>query len=160
MVQGKGNVLGKAYAKEARQIKELIDHYARQNKMLPRSLSEIYEHIRDFMVYRKNNEVIGCCALYVTWEDLAEIKSLAVHPDYVRKGLGSKLMRRCLAEAKEMKIPRIFTLTVSPEFFIKQGFKSIPKSKLPIKIWGECVHCDKYPDCDERALIYKTGFKR
>jgi amino-acid N-acetyltransferase len=140
---------------DAEQIKTLIDFYASRGRMLPRSLSEIFEHIRDFFVFKDKNLVAGCCALHVSWSDLAEIRSLAVDPRYANKGIGSSLVSACIGEAKNIGINKVFTLTYEPEFFEKQGFKKVPKSQLPKKIWGECIHCSKYPNCDEEALVYK-----
>jgi amino-acid N-acetyltransferase len=144
----------KASLKDAKKIKRLIDFYAAKEKLIARPLSEIYEHIRDFFVFRDGGKVIGCCALYITWGDLAEIKALAVDPKYVKKGIGSKLVRECINDAGSMGIAKMFTLTMAPEFFRKQGFKPIKKSELPKKIWGECLRCSRYPDCDEDALIF------
>jgi amino-acid N-acetyltransferase len=140
---------------DGEQIKTLIDFYASKDKMLARSLSEIYEHIRDFYVYKDKKVIAGCCALHVSWSDLAEIRSLAVDPRYASKGIGSALVASCLEEAKKMDAKRVFTLTNEPDFFEKQGFKRIQKTELPMKIWGECIYCNKYPNCDEEALVYK-----
>ena len=144
----------KASLKDAKRIKKMIDFYVDKEKLLPRPLSEIYEHIRDFVVFREDGKVFGCCALYITWADLAEIKALALDPKYVKKGIGSKLVAACIKDANSMDIAKIFTLTMAPEFFKKQGFKPIKKSELPKKIWGECLACSKYPDCNEDAFIF------
>ena len=145
----------RASLEDAGQIKTLIDFYAGKNKMLPRSLSEIYEHIRDFFVSRDKKLLVGCCALHVSWSDLVEIRSLAVDPRYANHGIGTAFVTSCIAEAKKLGVKRVFTLTNEPEFFEKQGFVRVPKSELPMKIWGECIHCKKYPDCDEEALVFK-----
>jgi len=137
------------------QIKTLIDFYAAKDKMIPRSLSEIYEYIRDFLVFRDKKLVVGCCALHVSWSDLAEIRSLAVDPRYANRGIGTALVSACITEAKQLGVKRVFTLTNEPEFFEKRGFVRVPKSELPMKIWGECIHCNKYPECDEEALVFK-----
>ncbi len=150
------DTIRKARPSDASHIRKLIEYYASRDQMLARSLSYIYEHIRDFTVYVRGGKIIGCCALYVTWRDLAEIKSLAVDPNYVKQGIGSKLLKACLNEAKALGVPRVFTLTVAPVFFTKNGFKKTPKNRLPMKIWGECINCNKYPECDETALIYNT----
>ncbi|MBM3308758.1 MAG: N-acetyltransferase [Crenarchaeota archaeon] len=144
----------RASLKDVEQIKTLIDFYASRDKMLPRSLSEIYEHIRDFFVCRDKKLVAGCCALHVSWGDLAEIRSLAVDPRYANKGIGSALITACIEDAKKIGVKKVFTLTNEAEFFEKQGFKRVKKSELPMKIWGECIHCKKYPNCDEEALTF------
>ncbi|MBN1369405.1 MAG: N-acetyltransferase [Dehalococcoidaceae bacterium] len=144
----------KANIQDAARIHRMINDFASQGKMLPRSLSEIYENIRDFYVIRQNNMVIACGALHVIWEDLAEVKSLAVTQDHQKRGWGEKLVGKCLEEAALLGIPRVFCLTYTPDFFSKCGFKKVPKEQLPQKIWGECFKCPKFPDCDETALTY------
>lgn len=146
----------KAAPPDVEEIKSLIDIHARKNKMLARSLSYLYDNIRDYFVVRENSHIVGCCALHITWKDLGEIKSLAVHPDHMSKGVGAALLEATFKEAKNMGIPRLFTLTLEPEYFLKHGFKVVPRDKLPMKIWGECINCPKYPDCDETALEYRV----
>jgi len=146
--------VGKAGVADVPRIKELIDVHAKRDEMLARSLSEIYEHLRAFFVAREGRKVVGCCALYISWKDLAEVKSLAVDPKLKGKGIGKALVEAALAEAKDLKIPRVFTLTTKPTFFKKLKFKAVDKDELPMKIWGECVRCSKYAECDETALVY------
>ena len=147
-------MIRKAKTREAKKIKELIDYYARKNEMLPRSLNEIYENLRDYWVWVEKRHIIGCAALHVNWVDLGEVKSLAVSRYYMRRGIGSALVKKCLEEAKSLGLKRIFVLTFNPKFFKKHGFKSIAKKELPGKIWSECVRCVKFPNCNEVALIY------
>jgi amino-acid N-acetyltransferase len=147
-------VIRKALPREAERIRELVDYYARQDEMLPLSMGEVYERLRDFNVCVKNEKIIGCCALHISWEDLAEIRSLAVEKEHKGKGIGSKLVKECLTEAKKLGLPKVFTLTNKPDYFKKLGFKKISKDKLPMKVWGECIHCNKYTRCDEEALIH------
>jgi amino-acid N-acetyltransferase len=144
----------KARISDVNQIHKLVNHFATNGKMLPRSLSEIYENIRDYFVVRENSEVIACVALHINWEDLAEIKSIAVIEEHQRHGVGEKLVEACLNEAKEIGIPSVFCLTYVPDFFAKCGFELVDKKELPHKVWGECYRCPKFPDCDESALIY------
>ena len=99
--------------------------------MLPRSLNELYESIRDFFVYTEGKNIYGCCALHIDWEDLSEIKSLAVVKSKNGKGIGSKLLDECLKEAKKLKLKKVFALTYVPEFFGTFGFKIIDKKELP-----------------------------
>ena len=122
--------------------------------MLPRALSQIYENIRDYLVIRQGERVIACAALHVSWEDLAEVKSVAVAEDSHQQGIGAQLVEACLEEAKELGIPTVFCLTYQPAFFEKCGFCQVDKMELPRKVWGECYRCPKFPDCDEVALIY------
>jgi len=146
--------LEKARIKDVTQMHRLINHFADKGEMLARSLSELYENIRDYFVVRQDERVIACAALRVSWSDLAEIKSLAVAEDSQRKGIGDRLIEACLEEAKKLGIPTVFCLTYKPAFFEKRGFSQIDKMELPRKIWTECYRCPKFPDCDEVALIH------
>ncbi len=123
--------------------------------MLPRSLNELYESMRDFWVAEENNKVVGCCALHISWDDLAEIKSLAVAKNRQGKGIARELVLACLDEAKKMGARRIFALTYKPDYFKKFGFRRIKNADLPHKIWAECINCCKFPDCQEIALLKK-----
>jgi len=150
---------GKARISDVPQMHKLINYFADKGDMLARSLSEIYENIRDYFVVRQGERVIACVALHISWSDLAEIKSLAVTEDSQRKGIGDQLIEACLREAKELGISTVFCLTYKPAFFEKFGFSQVDKAELPHKVWGECYRCPKFPDCDEVALIYhlETG---
>jgi len=146
-------MIRKAKIRDIKQIQELIGCFARLDVMLPRSLNELYENIRDFWVYEEKGKVVGCAALHISWDDLAEIKSLAVAKNKQGKGIGRDLAVACLAEAKVMGAKRIFVLTYKPEFFKKLGFKRIKQSALPHKIWAECINCSKFPNCREIPLL-------
>ena len=143
----------KAGIADIKQIQVLINAFARQDLMLPRSLNELYENIRDFWVAEENKKIIGCCALHISWDDLAEIKSLAVSKNRQRRGIGNELVLACLGEAREIGAKRLFALTYKPEFFRRFGFKRVRNSQLPHKIWAECINCCKFPDCQEIALL-------
>lgn len=143
----------KARISDAIQIQQLVNSFAEKGEMLARPLSEIYENIRDFFVIRDGERVIACVALHVNWADLAEIKSMAVAEDYQRKGLGNRIVKTCLKEAKELGIPTVFCLTYKPEFFDTLGFAQVEKMTLPHKVWNECYRCPKFPDCDEVAMV-------
>ncbi len=149
------NPVEKGKIKDVPQMQQLINYFADKGEMLARSLSEIYENIRDYFVVRQGERVIACVALHVSWSDLAEIKSLTVAEDYQKQGIGDQLVEACLKEAKELGIPTIFCLTYKPAFFEKTGFLQVDKAKLPHKVWGECYRCPKFPNCDEVALIYQ-----
>lgn len=146
-------MIRKAAIGDLKRIQELINFYAKQDKMLPRSLNELYENIRDYFVYEDGGEIVGCCALHITWEDLAEIKSLAVEETRQKQKIGSALVKTAFEDARKLKVKRVFALTYVPEFFEKFGFKRIEHSKLPHKIWSECIKCVKFPDCQEIALV-------
>lgn len=144
----------KARISDALQIQQLVNSFAEKGEMLARPLSEIYENIRDFFVIRDGERVIACVALHVNWADLAEIKSVAVAEDCQRKGLGNRLIKTCLKEAKELGIPTVFCLTYKPEFFGTLGFAQVEKMTLPHKVWNECYRCPKFPNCDEVSMVY------
>ena len=144
----------KAKIGDVPQIQHLVNSFANKGEMLPRPLSEIYENIRDYFVVRKGDQIVACVALHVSWADLAEIKSLAVDHHIQRKGLGAQLVSACVKEAEFLEIPIIFCLTYKPVFFGKQGFVEVDKMKLPKKVWTECFHCPKFPDCGETAMFY------
>ena len=146
-------MIRKARLDDVKEIQKLIKQYATKGGILPRSLSELYDHLRDFFVYTKNRKVIGICALHLSWEDLAEIRSLAVKEEDRKKGLGAKLVKACLDESKSLGVRRVFALTYEPVFFERLGFKRVDKTILPHKIWTDCLKCVKFPDCDEIALV-------
>jgi len=127
--------------------------YASQWDMLSRSLSELYESLRDFYVYADDGTLLGTAALHIVWDDLAEVRSVAVAEEAGRKGIGSQLVLACISEARQIGLKRIFCLTYKPDFFAKLGFRLVDKSELPQKVWGDCIKCVKFPDCDENAMI-------
>ena len=146
-------MLRKATIKDVKAMQDLIGSFASRGQMLPKSLSELYDQIRDFFVYEEDGAVVGTCALHVSWDDLAEIRSLAVQERHWGRGVGESLVRACIDESKELGIKRIFALTYRSEFFEKLGFVQIDKSTLPHKIWADCLKCAKFPDCDETAVL-------
>lgn len=142
---------------DVKSIHILLNHFAAKSLLLGRSISSLYDHLRDFIVYCDNDgRVIGVCALHITWENLAEIRSLAVLEEFQTRGIGAQLVAACLAEARELGIAQIFTLTYQAGFFRKQGFADVDKRDLPHKIWSDCINCHKFPDCDEDALLYRV----
>jgi len=143
----------KAKISDLKQAQKLVNDYAKIEQMIPRSLNELYETVRDFVVCEFNGNVCGVCALHIMWEDLAEIRSLAVENKHQKKGIGRNLVKQCLKEAKALGIKKVFALTYQPEFFKKLGFADIDKASLPQKIWGDCVRCPRFPECDEHAVI-------
>lgn len=143
----------KATIKDVRNIQSLINAFAKKDLMLPRSLNEIYENIRDFYVCVEDDRIIAVSALHILWEDIAEIKSVVVSNEHQRKGIGKKLIKKCLKEATVLGLKNVFALTYKPDFFISLGFKEIDKNTLPQKIWGECLKCHKFPECDESAVL-------
>lgn len=146
----------KAVAGDIQAIHKILNHYAGQDLLLPRSLSELYDHLRDYFVLEtsdRGHSIHGVCGLGICWEDLSEIKSLAVSEDFHGKGYGKKLVESCLKEAHLLGLSNVFTLTYIPEFFLKLGFEEVEKSTLPHKIWTDCLKCPKFPNCEEVALV-------
>lgn len=144
--------LRQAMVRDVPQMQKLVNWWAKQGAMLPRSLHSLYEHIRDYTVAVENGRVIGCVSLHVSWEDLAEIRTLAVAADYHEKGIGRALVQEALQDAKRLGLTHIFVLTYVPGFFGTMGFQTVNKGDLPQKIWQDCVHCPHFPDCDETAM--------
>lgn len=135
-------------------IQELIRTFADRKLMIRRSLGELYESIREFLVATDDEgRIIGCVALHVFWEDLAELKCLAVAEDTQGHGVGRMLVDACWEEAQGLAIKTVFTLTYVADFFQKRGYHRIDKADLPHKIWNECVRCPLFPNCNEIALI-------
>lgn len=146
-------MIRKAKIKDIEQIHNLINYFAQKDLMLARSMNELYEHLRDFWVYEKDKKIIATSALHIAWEDLVEIKALTVDVNYQGKGIGTKLVETCVKEAKELGAKRVFALTYNTKFFSGLGFKVIEHTRLPHKIWAECIKCPKFPDCKEIAMI-------
>jgi amino-acid N-acetyltransferase len=156
-------VIRKAIIQDIKTIYKLLSHYGDQGSLLSRPLVELYEHLRDFFVVEGSSPkspIVGVCALGICWEDLAEIRSLAVAQDHQGKNYGSQLVEICLQEALSLGLKRVFTLTYEPDFFSKLGFKEIEKSTLPHKIWADCIRCAKFPDCDEIAMVIEPSNRR
>jgi amino-acid N-acetyltransferase len=142
-----------ATVKDASKIQHLVNHYASKGEMLTLSLNEIFERIFEFLVRDIDGEVVACCAIHPTWENLAEIRSLAVDESQAGRGIGKKLVLACIEKARLIGINRIFALTYQLEFFLNIGFMEIDKERLPQKIWTDCLKCVKFPNCDENAVI-------
>ena len=146
-------MIRKARITDIKPIQDLINLFAKQDLMLPRSLNELYENIRDFWVAEENKKIMGCAALHISWDDLAELKSVAVIKSRQNRGIGKELILTCLNEARQLGARKVFVLTYKPDYFKKFGFKRVKSSNLPHKIWAECINCCKFPNCQEIALL-------
>ena len=151
-----------AHMGDVKKIYKLLQYFADKDLLLGRSLSSLYDQLKDFSVYVVNDEdnpdqekLVGVCSLHICWENLAEIRSLAVTDEGQGKGVGRQLVAKALEEADSYGITKVFTLTYQPDFFRKIGFKDIDKSELPHKVWSDCIQCSKFPDCNEEALIWE-----
>ena len=143
----------KARLSDAPVIQALIEPFAERDEMLFRSLGEICEGIRDYLVAEADGEVLGCCALHVDTPELAEVKGLAVSEQAQGMGLGSAMVRACIEEAHELGLKQVYALTYRPGFFLRLGFSRTEKPTLPHKVWNECVRCRKFPICGEEAMV-------
>jgi amino-acid N-acetyltransferase len=142
-----------AHISDAKAIHSLVTYYAEFDRMLFRSLPDIYENLQTFKIAEEDGRVVGCCALQVIWSDLAELKSLAVDKDFAGRGIGKALVQAATEKAMQLGVPKIFALTLEPEFFKKLGFDQIDNDLLPMKVWRDCAKCSKQDSCDEIALI-------
>jgi amino-acid N-acetyltransferase len=146
-------MIRKARLSDVPQIVTLVDHYFRRGEVLPRSLEETYQSLRDWVVAEEDSQVVGCGSLLIMWADLAEIRSLVVASEFQGRGLGRQLLEWLVKEAKALGLPQIFTLTRQIGFFANLGFQETSRESLPRKIWKDCWNCARLNDCDEVAMI-------
>lgn len=145
--------LRRATVQDAKEIYNLITHFSKQGLLLQRTLSIIYDTIRDFHIVEVDNEIVGIAAMHVCWEDLGEIRSICVKEKHFFNGYGRELVNACISDAISLGLKKIFVLTYQQKFFEKLGFFVVNKKVLPAKVWGECINCPKFPDCDEIAMM-------
>ena len=148
-------MLRKARISDVAAIHRLVNSCAERGEMLPRSLAELYDNMRDYFVYADDGSdtIGGACALHICWENLAEVRSLCVVESLRRRGLGRELVKACMDEARDLGAEKLFVLTYRNDFFGRFGFREVEKTELPQKIWTDCVKCPKFPLCDEVAMI-------
>ena len=146
-------MLRRAKTKDVPQIVQLINHYAGKGEMLSRSQSQVFNVLRDYVVIEENGRLVGCGALHVIWNDIAEIRSLAIAPERVGQGWGERIVEYLVEDARGLELPRVFILTYKPDFFAKLKFEPVDKKDLPHKVWKDCLNCPKFPGCDEVAMI-------
>jgi amino-acid N-acetyltransferase len=146
-------VIRRATLADVEDMHRLINFFAGRELMLPKSRSQLYQNVRDFFVAEKDGQFAGCGALHILWGDLGEIRSLAVTEAFQGRGLGRLLANVLLHDAMMLKLPRVFALTYQREFFERLGFVEVDKGTMPQKVWGECMDCPKFPNCDEIAMV-------
>lgn len=146
-------ILRKANLLDAEEMMEIINHQAQMGLMLPRSRNMIYENIREFVLAEEEGKIVGVGGLHIMWHDLAEIRALAIAPDYQKQGIGKKIVEQLICEARELKCTDVFVLTYQPGFFQHLDFTIVEKEKMPTKVWKECINCVKFPNCDEVPLM-------
>jgi len=134
-------------------ICDIINYHAERGRMLHRSLEAVYERLRNFLVAGQDGGVLGCVAVEIAWASLAEIKSLAVSPDHLGKGIGNRLVADAITDARALGVSRLFVLTYEDDFFARHGFQTVDKGRLPTKVWSDCATCPKREACDEIAMI-------
>ncbi|MDA8120566.1 MAG: N-acetyltransferase [Gammaproteobacteria bacterium] len=138
-------------------IHHFLELYATKGNLLPRTMNEIYRHLRDFFVIEVDERVAAIGALEIFTEDLGEVRSLVVAEEYERRGLGRLMVQRIIAEARQLGLRRLMALTYVPTFFHKLGFVTVAMDTLPEKVWNVCVKCYKYNRCDETAVLLNLG---
>lgn len=146
----------KATIDDVDSMQKLILHFASEGLMLPRTEKSLYENLQGFTVAIADNRVVGAAGLHILWKDLAEIRSLAVAPGRQGQGVGRKLVEHLITDARNLGIPHVLSLTYQTHFFDKLGFVTVKKESLPHKIWKDCIHCKKFNQCDETAMLYYT----
>ncbi len=157
----------KAQVRDVQEILDLVNGYAAADIMLPRGPQYLYENIRDFIIasdYKvpvyammetreELHLIVACGSLHVLWDDIAEIRALAIHPDYQHLGLGKKLVNHLIDDARQLGIKRVYTFTLTEDFFRTVGFRRQKREELPAKMWGECSRCPKFFKCDEVGMV-------
>ena len=139
--------------RDVESIHKIVNAYAEQGLMLARSRNSIYETLRDFVLAEDQGEVVGVGALHLVWDELAEIRAMAISPDYAGKGIGYKIVQQLMEDARKLGVKTLLTLTYQPGFFAKSGFYEVPKEQLSQKVWKDCINCSKFPNCDEIAMV-------
>ena len=155
-VQAPGDLhIRKAGTPDVAEMHRIINHYAGQHLMLPKAHLQLFENLRDYTVAvsRGGGPVLGCGALHIYWEDLAEIRAVAVSPDVKQKGVGTRIVEGLLAEARQYGLAQVFVFTYVPEFFSRFGFIQVEHTTMPLKVFNECFHCPKFNTCDEIAMV-------
>jgi amino-acid N-acetyltransferase len=148
-------LIRRAYVGDVEQMAGLINNYASQGLMLPKTQAQLYNNLRDFIVADVDGTIVGCAGLKITWRDLAEIVSLAVAPSAQGRGLGRSLCLPLIKDARALGIPTVFALTYQVQFFAKLGFEIVEKNTLSQKVWQDCQFCSKQDCCDEVAMILR-----
>ncbi len=147
-------LIRKATIDDTSDMFKLINDYAEEGKLLHRTLGSIYEHLQCFYVAECNGAVIGTASLHILDKDLAEIRSLTVSSEFFGKGIGKRLVQTVIRETKTLGVQTLLSLTYQVDFFKKCGFRLVDKKQLPMaKVWKDCMHCSKFSNCDEHAMI-------
>ena len=143
----------KAGMRDIHRMLRLINSYAADGVMLPRTEFDMSENIRDFSVAYSGDRLVGCGALHFYTPTTAEVRSLAVDPEFKTHGIGRVIVEALEREAVENQLHAIFAFTYVPQFFRKLGFHEIERGELPLKAWKDCLRCPKFQACDEIAML-------
>ncbi|EJL47600.1 N-acetyltransferase [Brevibacillus agri] len=146
-----------AMMKDVDAMLEIINEYAQQGLMLPRTKLSVCENLQSFIVAHDGDTVVGVAGLHILWEDLAEIRSLAIAEKAKGMGVGKHLVLHLVEQCRNLGIKRVLALTYQKAFFEKCGFWIVAKETLPQKVWKDCINCSKLPMCDEIAMIFETA---
>jgi amino-acid N-acetyltransferase len=153
---GQQTLVRKARLTDVNGMFRIINHYAEKQRMLPKTQLQLYENLRDYSIAADTSDpdrILGCGALHIYWENLAEIRALAVSPEMTHRGIGTSLVGQLLDEAREMEIEQVFLFTYDPKFFSRFGFIQVEHRIMPLKVYNECFHCSKFNQCDEIAMV-------
>jgi amino-acid N-acetyltransferase len=153
---GQQPLVRKARLSDVNELFRIINYYAERQQMLPKTQLQLYENLRDYSIAAgapASDRVFGCGALHIYWENLAEIRALAVAPEMTDQGVGTALVERLLNEARELEIEQVFLFTYEPKFFARFGFIQVEHRTMPLKVYNECFHCPKFNKCDELAMV-------
>ena len=134
-------------------IQVLLNHYAAQGDLLPRTKTDIIRQLEHFRVVDNGEHIIACGSLENFTPELAEIRSLMVRKGLKGLGLGRKIVATLIGMAEQRQVKRLMALTYVPDFFHRLGFKTVDKNIFPEKVWGICVNCYKFENCDEIAVL-------
>ena len=134
-------------------ILQLLNHYAAMGDLLPRSKNDVIANLQHFRIIADGNNLLACGSLEHFSEELAEIRSLMVNEECKNMGLGKRIVDCLISIAQERDVNRVMALTYVPEFFHSMGFRTVNKEIFPEKIWGICVNCYKFLNCDEIAVL-------
>ena len=142
----------KATFGDVEQIFKLVNIYAAEGLMLARSRNNLYETLRDMYVAEEDGKILGVGGLHIVWDEMAELRTLAVDKQALRHHIGGNIVKHLIEEGKTLGIKRVFTLTYQDKFFASLGFKLANKDTMPQKVWKDCIDCPKFPNCDEIAM--------
>jgi len=142
----------KAELRDVPELHQLINQYAAERVMLPRTLPDLYENVWEFTVAEENGKLLGCGALKFYSRETAELRSLCVEAALRANGVGRKIAQCLLEQAERFGLKTVFALTVTPAFFEKLGFREVPRASFPTKVWRDCLRCERYSACNERAV--------